>query len=165
MHILDQLWFGISMPARFFIPIFLFIATFSLALGLTMPLMNVSKLYFFDENPSLLAIVTTLWRDGDWLLAVIVTLFSVILPIAKLAVAQLAAAQVTAATHILHRWITILSKWSMLDVLLVALVIFGAKTSGLATAIAQPGLWFFTASAILSAVATHFIAREEKTAA
>jgi paraquat-inducible protein A len=157
--------FRISMSTRSFIPIFLFIATFSLALGLTMPLMNISKLYFFDENPSLLGIITSLWTGGEWLLAIIVTLFSVILPITKLAVAQLAAAQVPAAKHILHRWIGVLSKWSMLDVLLVALVIFGAKTSGLATAIAQPGLWFFTASAILSALAAHFIVREEKAAA
>jgi paraquat-inducible protein A len=93
------------------------------------------------------------------LLASVVGLFSVILPVTKLAVAQLAAARVPAAAHVLHRWIGFLSKWSMLDVLLVALVIFGAKTSGLATAIAQPGLWFFTASAILSALATHLIVR------
>ncbi len=147
---------------RFLIPIFLFIATFSLALGLTMPLMNVSKLYFFDENPSLVGLIAALWTGGDWLLAVIVSLFSVILPIGKLAVAQLAAAHEPIAARLLHRWIGILSKWSMLDVLLVALVIFAAKTSGLATAIAQPGLWFFAASAILSAIATHFIVRQEK---
>ncbi len=149
-------------PARFLIPIFLFVATFALALGLTMPLMNVSKLYFFDENPSLLAIIGSLWTGGEWLLAAIVTLFSMVLPIAKLGVAQLAAMQVPAAAHALHRWIGLLSKWSMLDVLLVALVIFGAKTSGLATAIAQPGLWFFTASALLSALATHLIVRAER---
>ncbi|HMF69497.1 MAG TPA: paraquat-inducible protein A [Phyllobacterium sp.] len=149
------------MSTRFFIPIILFVATFSLALGMTMPLMNVSRLYFFDDNPSLLGIIRSLWTGGDWLLASIVALFSVILPVTKLAVAQLAAAQVPAAVHILHRWIGLLSKWSMLDVLLVALVIFAAKTSGLATAITQPGLWLFTISAILSAVATHLIVREE----
>ena len=42
----------------------------------------------------------------------------------------------------------------MLDVLLVALVIFAAKTSGLAAAITQPGLWFFAASTVLAAVAS-----------
>ncbi|MBZ9655319.1 paraquat-inducible protein A [Phyllobacterium lublinensis] len=152
------------MPVRLFIPLLLFVATFSLALGLTMPLMNVSRLYFFDDNPSLLGIIASLWTGGDWLLTIVVVLFSIILPVTKLAVAQLAAAQIPAARQILHRWVVVLSKWSMLDVLLVALVIFGAKTSGLATAIAQPGLWFFTASAILSAVATHLIVREETTA-
>ncbi|QND53878.1 paraquat-inducible protein A [Phyllobacterium sp. 628] len=147
---------------RILIPIFLFVATFSLALGLTMPLMSVSKLYFFDESPSLAGLIAALWSGGDWILAVIVALFSVILPIGKLAIAQLAAAHEPVAAHLLHRWIGILSKWSMLDVLLVALVIFAAKTSGLATAIAQPGLWFFAASAILSAIATHFIVQQEK---
>ena len=47
-----------------------------------------------------------------------------------------------------------LSNWSMLDVVLVALVIFAAKTSGLATAATKPGLWFFAASALLTAVAS-----------
>ncbi|WP_036815367.1 paraquat-inducible protein A [Phyllobacterium sp. UNC302MFCol5.2] len=152
------------MSTRFIIPILLFVATFTLALGLTMPLMNVSKLYFFDESPSLLDIIGSLWRSGDWFLALTVLLFSVILPVVKLGVAQMAAAQVPAASRALHRWVGLLSKWSMLDVLLVALVIFGAKTSGLATAIAQPGLWFFTASAILSAVAAHLIVAREKQA-
>ena len=152
------------MSTRFIIPILLFIATFTLALGLTMPLMNVSKLYFFDESPSLLDIIGSLWRSGDWVLALTVLLFSVILPVAKLGVAQMAAAEIPAASRALHRWVGLLSKWSMLDVLLVALVIFGAKTSGLATAIAQPGLWFFTASAILSAVAAHLIVAREKQA-
>jgi paraquat-inducible protein A len=42
----------------------------------------------------------------------------------------------------------------MLDVVLVALVIFAAKTSGLATAFTKPGLWFFAASAVLTATAS-----------
>lgn len=146
---------------RSIVPLLLFIATFTLALGLTMPLMNVSKLYFFEENPSLLGIIESLWGGGDQLLAIIVALFSVILPITKLGVAQMATMQTGQATHTWHLSIALLSKWSMLDVLLVALVIFGAKTSGLATAIAQPGLWFFTISAILSAVATHFVVRKK----
>lgn len=146
---------------RLIVPLFPLVAAFTLALGLTMPLMNVSKLYVFEENPSLLGIIQALWNGGDPLLATIVALFSIILPITKLGVAQLALAQTSPAGQRLHRSIGVLSKWSMLDVLLVALVIFGAKTSGLATAIAQPGLWFFAASAILSAIAAHLIVREE----
>ena len=147
---------------RLIVPLFPLVAAFTLALGLTMPLMNVSKLYVFEENPSLLGIVQALWNGGDPLLATIVALFSIVLPITKLGVAQLALAHKSPAGRRLHRSIGVLSKWSMLDVLLVALVIFGAKTSGLATAIAQPGLWFFAASAILSAIAAHLIVREEE---
>ena len=47
----------------------------------------------------------------------------------------------------------------MLDVVLVALVVFAAKTSGLATAITKPGLWFFAASVILTAAAARLADR------
>jgi len=50
----------------------------------------------------------------------------------------------------LGRIVPLLSKWSMMDVMLVAIVIFAAKTSGLAQAFTQPGLWFYAASAILA---------------
>ena len=53
-----------------------------------------------------------------------------------------------------------MSNWSMLDVVLVALVIFAAKTSGVATAITKPGLWFFAASAVLTVAASWLAKRE-----
>jgi len=42
----------------------------------------------------------------------------------------------------------VLSKWSMMDVLLVAIVIFATKSSGLAQAFTQPGLWFYAGSSL-----------------
>ena len=57
-------------------------------------------------------------------------------------------------------WFRALSNWSMLDVVLVALVIFAAKTSGLATAFTQPGLWFFAVSAVLTAAASALAKRK-----
>ena len=52
----------------------------------------------------------------------------------------------------------------MLDVVLVALVIFAAKTSGLATAFTKPGLWFFAASVVLTATASAFVKRADEPA-
>ena len=40
-----------------------------------------------------------------------------------------------------------------MDVLIVALVIVAAKTGGIATALTQPGLWFYLASALLAIIA------------
>ena len=48
------------------------------------------------------------------------------------------------------RLLPVLGKWSMMDVMLVALVIVAAKTSGMASAFTQPGLWFYAASAIMT---------------
>ena len=47
--------------------------------------------------------------------------------------------------------------------LLVALVIFAAKTSGLATAFTKPGLWFFALSVVLTATATALLKRRSGT--
>ena len=52
------------MVYRIALPLLLLAAPFFLALGLTLPLVRFEKLYFFEETPSLIAIVTTLWQDG-----------------------------------------------------------------------------------------------------
>ena len=38
----------------------------------------------------------------------------------------------------------------MMDVMLVAIVVFAAKSSGLANAVSQPGLWFYAASTLIA---------------
>ena len=91
---------------------------------------------------------------GDRALAVVICLFSVAFPSLKLVLLHLAAYGGKAWEARVPGWFRMLSNWSMLDVVLVALVIFAAKTSGLATAAAKPGLWFFAASALLTAAAS-----------
>ena len=58
-----------------------------------------------------------------------------------------------------HRLLPLLSRWSMMDVMLVAVVIVAAKTSGLASAFTQPGLWFYAASAIAAGLLQGLIAK------
>ncbi|GAB5506708.1 MAG: paraquat-inducible protein A [Rhizobiaceae bacterium] len=129
-------------------------AVFSFALGITLPLLEVKRLIFFSEKPSLLHIIAGLWDNGDWLLALAIAVFSVALPALKLVSVQYLAAAPAGKAARLPRAIGTLSKWSMLDVLLVALVIFAAKSSGLAIALTLPGLWFFAGSVVLTAIAS-----------
>lgn len=139
---------------RIALPLILFASSLSLALGLVLPLMQVERLYFLTDEPSLLAIIAGLWTEGEALLAAIVALFSVIFPVIKLGLLNVAAYAGAEAAGRIPAWFRALSNWSMLDVMLVALVIFAAKTSGLAAATTQPGLWFFAASAVLTAAAS-----------
>ncbi|WP_419908849.1 paraquat-inducible protein A [Hoeflea sp.] len=144
------------MPYQLLLPPLLLAGPFFLALGLTLPLVRFEKLYFFEETPSLIGIVTTLWRDGSIMLAFLVALFSVLFPIAKILVVFFEAAargNGSARPGVLSGFIPLLSKWSMMDVLLVALVIVAAKTSGVADAFTQPGLWFYAGSALSVTVA------------
>jgi paraquat-inducible protein A len=46
-----------------------------------------------------------------------------------------------------------LGKWSMLDVLVLALVIFYVKASALTEAAALPGIYFFSAAVLMTMIA------------
>ncbi|MEW9835316.1 paraquat-inducible protein A [Mesorhizobium sp. ZMM04-4] len=144
---------------RILLPLTLFASTLALGLGLVLPLVRVERLYFLADNPSLVAIIAGLWAEDELLLATIIALFSVVFPCIKLAALHIAAHAGDDASRRVPAWMRALSGWSMLDVMLVALVVFAAKTSGLATAYTQPGLWFFAASVVLTAIASAMLKR------
>ena len=137
---------------RIALPLALFASALALGLGLVLPLLRVERLYFLTDEPSIVAIVAGLWAENEILLATIIVLFSIVFPCLKLGLLNIAAYAGDGAPDGVPAWLRALSNWSMLDVMLVALVIFAAKTSGLATAFTQPGLWFFATSAVLTAV-------------
>ena len=142
------------------VPVILFAATVCFALGLVLPVAVFESLLVFTERPSLLEVISGLWKDGELAIAAVVALFSIVFPAAKLLVLHIAAH----APHRLH-WVErvgVLSKWSMADVLVVALAIFAAKTSGLADAAAQAGIWFYAAATLLSALAALTLTRRAR---
>jgi len=138
-------------------PILLLMSSFCFALGLTLPLMRFEKLYFFSETPNLIAIVMSLFDDGEWLLSTVIALFSIGLPALKLVVLFIAAYRGSGGRSVAV--LSAVSKWSMMDVMIVALVIFAAKTSGFASAVTLPGLWFYAAATLTSAVGAELVRR------
>ncbi|HET7714017.1 MAG TPA: paraquat-inducible protein A [Bauldia sp.] len=142
------------------VPVILFAATLCFGLGLVLPVAVFETLLVFTERPSLIEVIYGLWEEGDIAIAFLVALFSVVFPAAKLVVLHLAAY----APERLH-WVErvgVLSKWSMADVLVVALAIFAAKTSGLADAAAQAGIWFYAGATLLSAAAAVILTRRAR---
>ncbi len=139
-------------------------ASASFALGVSLPLMRFESFYVFSTDASLIEVVVSLWDGGDSALAVLVGLVSIVFPLAKLLLiaAEEMAGERQNGQGVLARLVPVLSKWSMMDVLLVAIVIFATKTSGLAQAFTQPGLWFYAGSSIavagMSALATKSVA-------
>ncbi|PTW59742.1 paraquat-inducible protein A [Breoghania corrubedonensis] len=135
---------------RLILALILPLATFSFALGLTLPLISFEKLYFFQETPSLIQVVSGLDREGDRALAILVGCFSILFPAIKLVLLHMVA--LGGRGHFLTL-LGAVSKWSMMDVMVVALVVFAAKSSGLATAMTQPGLWFYAFATVSTAIA------------
>lgn len=139
----------------------LFFASVSFALGISMPLIEIDRLWLFTETPSLINIVAGLWTAGDWGLSALIAVFSLGLPALKLLLLHLAAFGGSQGASRWTRRLHALARWSLLDVVLVAIVVFAAKTSGLATAISKPGLWFFAASVVTTAAATAIARRDQ----
>lgn len=137
------------------VPFLLLASAISFGLGLVLPIVRFERLWVFEDTPSLIEVVWTLWTDGAIWLAFVVAAFSIVFPLVKLG-STFAAAYANVAPP---TWAATLSKWSMMDVLLVALVVLAAKTSGLADAVAQPGLWFYAISAVSGFVAALMVAR------
>lgn len=124
------------------LPLLLLAAAVSLPLGFTLPLIEVDRLFIFTERPSLFEMIEQLWASDERALAGVVAAFSVVLPILKLLTLFLFCFGGPGRGRRLL-FLEVLAKWSMMDVMLVAIVIFTAKTSGLATAVSLPGIWFY----------------------
>jgi len=142
------------------VPVILFAATVCFALGLVLPVAVFESFLIFTERPSLIEVIAGLWGEGDRAIAFVVALFSVAFPAAKLLVLHIAA-NAPRRLHWVER-VGVLSKWSMADVLVVALAIFAAKTSGLAEAATQAGIWFYAAATLLSAAAAVILTRRSR---
>ena len=123
-------------------PILLLGASMSFALGVSQSQMEIDRLYFFTATPSLIEVTACLWNHGDYAIAIVSALFSLVFPLAKLTVLHLTAYPSTSGALNVPQWFNALARWSKLDALVVALVIVAAKTSGLASAAAKRGCGF-----------------------
>jgi len=131
-------------------------ATTCLVLGLTMPVIELTYFYVWSDTHSFISIVRALFAEQEIFLAGILVVFSMFFPAIKLV--YLLVAYTTMATggdarnRALNRmaW---LGKWSMLDVLVLALVIFYVKSGALTEAAALPGVYFFAGAVLMTMIA------------
>jgi paraquat-inducible protein A len=140
-------------------------ATVCLVLGLTLPIMRLTRFYVWTDVHSLISVVRELYLSGEYILAGIILLFSIIFPFLKLLyLLALYSLREVSRGHS-TRWLKRMSglgKWSMLDVLVLALLIFYAKATNLADATSMPGIYLFAAAVILTMIATAIIEHDLK---
>ncbi len=144
----------------FLLGLLIITATVCLVLGLTLPIIKLTRFYVWSDVHSLVTVVRELYYSGEYVLAAVIFVFSIVFPFFKLL--YLLTLYSVLTIHPDHRnpWISRLSmagKWSMLDVLVLALVIFYAKMTDLADAVSLPGIYFFAAAVILTMIATALI--------
>ncbi|MFP3565005.1 paraquat-inducible protein A [Paraburkholderia sp. SIMBA_030] len=126
-----------------------------------LPIMHASSLGR-SEDDTILGGVAYFWTSGDWPLAVVVFVASVVVPMLKLAILTLqtvAACRESAWQPLerarLHRLVERIGRWSMLDVFVVALTVALVHFGSFAVITAGPGALAFGAVVILTMLASH----------
>jgi paraquat-inducible protein A len=141
---------------RFLLTLAIVGASVCLALGVSLPIIKLTKFVFFTYEHSLISTVNALIRSGQIFLGITVLIFSIALPILKLLYLLLLS---TLPKHELQRlsrqlraleWI---GKWSMHDVLVLSLSIFFIKSQGVYDAKSLNGVYFFTAAVLFMILA------------
>jgi paraquat-inducible protein A len=134
-----------------------------LVAGLTLPIMEVRNFWVFRGSYSIVDGIVVLIEQGDVLIAAVVAVFSVLLPTVKIVGLLALWRAVRRGTHLSSRLPALLEaigKWSMLDVFVVALIVFAAKASMLADANVAPAVIPFVASIVLTLYCSRSIKRQ-----
>ncbi len=137
---------------RFFLSLTILTASVCLALGITLPILKLTQFGFWSTEHSLLSTVNVLIKDGQTFLGLIVLIFSILLPVTKLLYLLLVSTLPPQEIVRQHRRLSALEwlgKWSMHDVLVLALTIFFVKSQGVYDAASLNGVYFFTAAVVL----------------
>ncbi|MBA3684087.1 MAG: paraquat-inducible protein A [Planctomycetes bacterium] len=125
--------------------------------AITLPIMSISR-FGQDHAAGVIAVAIDLIDRGDLLVGLIVLLCSVVIPLLKLV------ALVTLGIGprwldrrtraFVHRMVEWTGRWSMVDVLLVAVLLATLKLGSLVEVTPGPGLFAFTACVVLSLIAS-----------
>ena len=139
-------------PKRVDIVILILLASAFLAIGYYLMFRKLWERNTF----SILSGIINLWQEKYVFLSIIIFVFSVIFPIAKLAslIVIWFVKLYDAQRKRLLYFMELLGKWSMLDVFVTAIVVVTIKLGVQASAKAAPGIFFFGASILLARLVT-----------
>lgn len=117
----------------------------------------MKKFVLVENTFSVLSGVIELIKEGQFFLFIVITGFSVILPMLKIGVLyQLLSMKEDNSGQLdryLH-WMHLYGKWSMLDVFVVAILVVAVKLGAIASVEMRFGLYAFTAAVVLTMFAT-----------
>ena len=130
--------------------------------GLFLPALSVSSFYFFTEEYSLIGGIVTMYEEGQVWLAGFIFTFTVIFPLLKIVLGLSALATVKTEPILTRKIVTALSgvsKWSMLDVFALALVVVIINGKILSSSQLELGIGLFAAGVFLSTAAIYNLRR------
>ena len=148
--------------ARFSVPFLLVVAFALFGCGVFFPFFHVTKFWVFHDAVSVVSGIVSLFREGEYFLFAILTLFTLVFPCVKLALLGVIWAERDhdlARVRRLHSWVEHSGRWSMLDVFVVAILIVALKSADVAELHIGAGLYLFTVSVIVTQLTSGWIDR------
>jgi len=124
--------------------------------AVTLPIVEIRQLGHRHAS-SLISGTWELLTHGEWFVGLVVLLFSIVLPLVKIGLLlELSLFKASARRHraATYRWMEHVGKWSMLDVLLVALLVMLVKLGNLVQFQVGPAVWAFGLCVVMSLVAS-----------
>jgi paraquat-inducible protein A len=131
------------------------VACICLAAGMLLPMFTFSKLMIFNNTFSLLAGIFYFLQEGEIFLFFVVAAFSVLGPIYKLKlIRDLMIQKESDQEKKLKslKKLVIVSKWSMADVFIIAVLVATVKLGMMASVSVHIGIVFFALAVVLSMV-------------
>lgn len=136
----------------------LLLATMLFLAGIFLPMLTITKMVFFENAFSLVSGIVELLTGGRYLLFIMVLTFSVVLPLMKIGILyRLLSGRYRDGTmiarylHLMHEY----GRWSMLDVMVVAVLIVTVKLGAIVSIQIHAGLYVFAAAVLLIMYITH----------
>ena len=135
------------------------LSTVCLAAGILTPTLETRRMVFFSDAHSLIDVTRALLENENYLLGLVILIFSILFPIAKaIYLAAVNAGWAHGQSALV--WVDRLGKWSMLDVLIAGLIVFALSGDRAIRITEQPGLYFFTAAIFGLMISSGLITRE-----
>lgn len=125
--------------------------------AILLPILTVEQLGQRHQS-SLLGGSLELLQNGDFLVGSIVLMFSIVLPLAKMiGLLELSWLGILNKPQqaTIYRWMEKVSKWSMLDVLLLALLVMIVKLGGIVAFHLGPAVFAFIGCVFMNMLASH----------
>lgn len=112
---------------------------------------------FATRSFTLLGGIMILWRENERILAILMGLVSLVFPVLKLSVLWWEIFLVSSLSEKFLSFVRAISRYAMVEVLLIALLVLVVKgMPGGSEVKIQAGAWLFTASVILSLLASRW---------
>jgi paraquat-inducible protein A len=141
----------------FFLKALLVIALIVFIAGIVSPMMTITQLIFIENKFSIVSGLNDLLQKKHYFLLIMITLLSLILPAAKIALlawilhGKGKSQQLKRLLSLMHDY----GRWAMLDVLIVAILLVSIKLGAVASVTIHVGLYLFAISVLITMWVTH----------